>query len=79
MWITFAFGGSAILWLMVLFASVLGRMIHLGHPIAETEECTETCRPLRTGTVPSGRRSAVAEANPAKSGALGIGGFFPGD
>jgi hypothetical protein len=52
MWIAFAFGGSAILWLMVLFASVLGRMIHFGHPIAETEECPDSCRALRTGRAP---------------------------
>ncbi len=38
MWIVFALGGPAILWLMVLIASMLGRMIHFGHPTAETRE-----------------------------------------
>jgi hypothetical protein len=38
MWIVFVLGGPAILWLMVLFASMLGRMIHFGHPTAESSE-----------------------------------------
>jgi hypothetical protein len=38
MWIVVAIGGPVMLWLMVLSASMLGRMIHFGHPTTETIE-----------------------------------------